>query len=521
MNRRGQSFAFAFLMYLPVATIASAQAKPNTSTSSAIPAKASRHVEKGVIALRAEDFKAARKQLTAAYQASPNNPDICYLLGVAYARSKDLENGRSYLQRAIVLAPDNVPALLALGQLHDLSGDYAEASRLLERAVLLDANQWLATWVLADVNFRRGDYEKARQAAEEAVKRGEGAANKAEFIAGEALAELGRREDSEKRFESFLRDMPEDPAAPAARMFLAILQQTGSSQSSAGEKDEVSQQPVASPDLTLPPFGILISTWGPSDVDQARPAVSDTAACPVDQVIQGASERVGELVENVNNIDATEKVDYETLNAMGRATSTQSRSYDYLALISDNARGLPMIEENRKEISGRENLPQGIAPFALQGLALIFHPELRVDFQMTCEGLGNWRGQPAWVVYFRQNPNRPKRLRSYKATNGRLFAVGLKGRAWILADSFQIVRMEADIMAPVLAIGLVSEEDAIEYGPVVFQSKKTELWLPISADSYFYYHHHAYRRHHAFTNYRLFSVGSTQSISLPKEIDDN
>ena len=472
--------------------------------------------------MRAGNFKTARKELTAAYKIAPKNPDICYLLGVAYARAKDFEDGQDYLQMAVALAPENVPALLALGQLRDLNGDYARASELLEKAVALDPNQWLAAWVLADVEYRRGNYQKARQAAEDAVKLGEGAANKAEFIGGEALARLGRREDSEELFDTFLRDMPDDSAAPAARMFVAELQDSGSAASSVEEKNGATADGPAVPaDATLPPFGILISTWGPSDVDQARPAVSKAVPCPVDQVIQGAGERVGELVENVNNINATEKVNYETLNAIGRATSSQRRSYDYLALISDNAHGLPMIEENRKETSGQENLPQGIAPFGLQGLALVFHPQLRMDFQMTCEGMGNWRGQPAWVVYFRQNPNRPKRLRSYKATNGRLFAVGLKGRAWILADSFQIVRMEADIMSPVVQIGLLSEEDAIEYGPVAFQSRKTQLWLPISADSYFYFHRHAYHRHHDFTSYRLFSVGSTQRISPPKGIDDN
>ena len=169
---------------------------------------------------------------TAAYKIAPKNPDICYLLGVAYARAKDFEDGQDYLQMAIALAPENVPALLALGQLRDLNGDYARASELLEKAVALDPNQWLAAWVLADVEYRRGNYQKARQAAEDAVKLGEGAANKAEFIGGEALARLGRREDPEELFDTFLRDMPDDSAAPAARMFVAELQDSGSAASS-------------------------------------------------------------------------------------------------------------------------------------------------------------------------------------------------------------------------------------------------------------------------------------------------
>jgi hypothetical protein len=80
--------------------------------------------------------------------------------------------------------------------------------------------------------------------------------------------------------------------------------------------------------------------------------------------------------------------------------------------------------------------------------------------------------------------------------------------------------MEADIMSPIPEVGLGSEEDAIEFGPVAFQSMKTELWLPAKADIYFYYRHHAYRRHHAFSNYKLFSVGASQKISPPKTTDE-
>ena len=335
VNRRGQRFVFTLLLFVILPTFADAQGKPDALAPSPIPAKASKHVDKGVTALRAGNFKTARKELTAAYKIAPKNPDICYLLGVAYARAKDFEDGQDYLQMAVALAPENVPALLALGQLRDLNGDYARASELLEKAVALDPNQWLAAWVLADVEYRRGNYQKARQAAEDAVKLGEGAANRAAPIGGEALARLGRREDSEELFDTFSRDMPDDSAAPAARMFVAELQDSGSAASSVEEKNGATADGPAVPaDATLPPFGILISTWGPSDVDQARPAVSKAVPCPVDQVIQGAGERVGELVENVNNINATEKVNYETLNAIGRATSSQRRSYDYLALIS-------------------------------------------------------------------------------------------------------------------------------------------------------------------------------------------
>jgi len=493
--------------------------KGETDTAAAlaptIPSRAQKYLQKGIASLQSGKLEDSRKELEVAYQAAPKNSDICYLLGVAYARSQDFDNAQTYLQQAIASEPENMPALVALGQLRDLKGDYAGATATLGKVISAEPNQWIAHWVLADVYLRQGDLEKARKEAEESVELGEGAANKAEFIEGEVLAQLGRRDDAVKLFEAFIRDVPGDPAVAPAQAFVAHLRGISPADSSASQKAESALPALPASAIGLPPFGLLISTWGPKDVDQVKPFVSKAQVCPAEEVINGAGKRVTELVENVNNITATEKVIYENLNPTGRSYSPENRRYDYMASITDNDSGLPVIDESREDSSGTSKLPQGIAPFGLQDLALIFHPVIRNDFQMSCEGLGRWQGQPTWVVYFRQRPDRPKRIRSYEA-GGRLFSVGLKGRAWISADSLQIVRMEADLMSPVPEVGLESEEDVIEYGPVGFQSKKTELWLPITADIYFYFHRKPFSRHHAFSNYQLFSVGSTQKISVPK-----
>jgi tetratricopeptide (TPR) repeat protein len=492
--------------------------KGETDTAAAlaptIPSKAQKYLQKGIASLQAGKLEDSRRELGVAYQAAPKNSDICYLLGVAYARSQDFENAETYLQSAIASEPENMPALVALGQLRDLKGDYTGATGTLTRVISAEPNLWIAYWVLADVYLRQGNFEKAHKEAEESVELGEGAANKAEFIEGEALAQLGRREDAVKVFQAFIKDSPGDAAVAPALAFVASLRANSPAESSGALKPQGDLPPLSASAIGLPPFGLLISTWGPKDVDQVKPFVSKEQVCPAETVIEGAGKRVTELVENVNNITATEKVVYEDLNPTGRSYSPENRKYDYMASITDNDSGLPVIDENREDTSGSEKLPQGIAPFGLQDLALIFHPVIRNDFQMSCEGLAKWQGQPTWVVYFRQRPDHPKRIRSYEA-GGRLFPVGLKGRAWISADSLQIVRMEADLISPVPEVGLESEEDVIEYGPVGFQSKKTELWLPMTADIYFYFHRKPYRRHHDFTNYQLFSVGSTQRIGVP------
>jgi hypothetical protein len=92
----------------------------------------------------------------------------------------------------------------------------------------------------------------------------------------------------------------------------------------------------------------------------------------------------------------------------------------------------------------------------------------------------------------------------------------LKGRAWITADNFQIVRIESELVSPVPAIQLVSEQQVVEYGPVPFPKKNLELWLPKSAEIYLDYHKHHYYRRHSYDHYLLFSVDSEEKRKEPK-----
>jgi predicted Zn-dependent protease len=203
------------------------QPLPDSNTASIAPPldpKVQAQVDKGLKAMQARNFQDAQKQFSAAHKAAPQNANICYLLGAAYQKSGDLKNAQTYLEKSTSIDPDNVSALVALGQLYDQQKNYRAAIPPLEKAVIIDSKEWLAHWVLSDAYVHTGQYEKARKNAEAAVELGNGAATKAELIEGEALAQLGRPEDAVKVLEDFLHNLPNDPAAPAVRAFIAKLQ---------------------------------------------------------------------------------------------------------------------------------------------------------------------------------------------------------------------------------------------------------------------------------------------------------
>ncbi len=98
--------------------------------------------------------------------------------------------------------------------------------------------------------------------------------------------------------------------------------------------------------------------------------------------------------------------------------------------------------------------------------------------------------------------------------------VALKGRAWIDAESYQIVRLETDLVAPLPEIRLVADRAAIEYGPVHFRERNVDMWLPSSAEVYSDWRGRRFHRRHSFSNYLLFAVDDKQRISAPKAAEE-
>ena len=148
------------------------------------------------------------------------------------------------------------------------------------------------------------------------------------------------------------------------------------------------------------------------------------------------------------------------------------------------------MDESRADKMELEGYLDKITSTGFAALALVFHLHMRDNFDIKCEGLGDWRGQASWIVYFKQRDDKPDRMHSYKV--GRLvYPVKLKGRAWITADKFQIVRIESEMVRPMPEIKLLSEHQVVEYGTIRFDKKNMSLWLPKSAEIYF-----DFRQHH-------------------------
>jgi hypothetical protein len=247
-------------------------------------------------------------------------------------------------------------------------------------------------------------------------------------------------------------------------------------------------------------------------VDAAVPPIDGGVPCSLPGVLEGAGERARELVTNLERFTATESIENSSLAKNGKWRPSESKTYRYLAFISEVRPGYLSVDEKLDSSHTLDTERAPIAGIGLTAFALIFHPYYTGDFNMVCEGMGQWHRQPAWQIHFTQRTDRPPRFHSFSA-GGRRFNVKLKGRAWISPESFQVTHMDVDLLEPIQQIKLMTEHLAIDYRPVHFQQRGLDLWLPESAELYVDFKAKRLRLVHKLSKYMLFSVDSSQDIS--------
>jgi tetratricopeptide (TPR) repeat protein len=492
--------------------------------------KALKETEKGLQALQAGKLDEAETHLKRALQLAPGFPDVNYLMGVLWIQRHDAGQARGYLEKTVQLAPKHAAALLALGEAEYLQKDYEHALASLEQSLDIKPTSWRAHWLAGAASYQLGDYKKSREHARDALLVGQEKAERARLLLGEAQAALGEYEAALATLEQFLREQPNAPQAATAKELLARLR--------APERQKpVATAPAVAPGAAsdvsvakaldntsaaaLPPIAPVTQTnWAPPDVDEEKPPVEAAASCALNSVVENAGARVEELVKNVDRFTATEEMEHESLSPLGVQVARDTRRFNYLVTIQQIGGRALDVQEYRDGSLSTEMFPAHLATRGLPSLVLVFHAYHRDEYEFGCEGRGEWRGRPTWVVHFRQRDDRMSEMLAYRV-NGMSFPVHLKGRAWVDVESSQILAMEADMVRPVPEIRLARDHQLIEYGPVEFAKDKTTLWLPKSADWYCNLAEKRYHRRHSFSHFLLFTVDDKQWIGKPKETEQN
>jgi tetratricopeptide (TPR) repeat protein len=468
-------------------------------------------IDKGLDKLRRQQYDAARVHLEKAAKMAPGNPDVQYLLGLLEYRQQHFDAARAKFESALSIYPTHARSLVALGELQLRTGQPALAAQNLEKAYQINGADWRTHLLLANAYAAQKDYEKAALHAARAVELAKNDSAGAKLLLGRIRAAQGKNEDAKQTFEAVIRDFPADPAAAQAKLALASLEKPPSA------VRVVSTATPAPEAITISALPLLVRAWAPPDVDTREYPVAPDVSCSEQDVLHKTQLRTIQQLANFEKFVATEHIEHQEIDANGNAGNPRTHDFSYLVFVRRPKKGYVFLDEER---DGGENLgsfPTSLASKGLVALGVyLFDPQYEPDLTYSCEGLGQWRGQPAWQIHFEQRTEVPSRIRTWRNSRG-VFPVPMKGRVWVAANTYDVLHIETDLREPQKQIELTRDHLIIDYGPVQFEHGKMSLWLPWYAELYMELHGKRYHHRHTLTNYALFSVDTTHSVSAPKE----
>jgi tetratricopeptide (TPR) repeat protein len=440
------------------------------------------------------------------YPPVSSAPEVNYVFGAYAARTGDWGQARSYWAKAIQILPDYVPVIVSMAEALLHENQTPEALEYLDRATKLDHSYWRTEALLAEVSLRSGLTGEAIRHAQRAIELGHEEAASVSPLLARALV----RQATEV-LQAYVKDHLADDAAKMQLDNLIVA--SGNKAPEQLKAASVEKNGTIASARASPTRG---SRWYPAEVDENASPV-DPAACNLKAVLQNAGQRIQEFVANVERFTATESLLHETINKSGEVSKRETRKYDYLVSISEIRPGILGVEEYLNSDFVPDNYPGGIISRGLPTLILIFHPYYSGDFSMKCEGLATLNGKRTWQIYFSQRADSPSRIRSYKmGLRSEPQPVALKGRAWFLADSYQIAELQTDLIDTLPKIQLTVDHTRIDYGPVHFANRGLDMWLPQTSEVYSDLKGRRFHRRMDFSNYLLFSVDDKQQISSPK-----
>jgi len=254
--------------------------------------------------------------------------------------------------------------------------------------------------------------------------------------------------------------------------------------------------------------------WAPPLVDAPfRPSVS-SPPCLLSEVIEQAGVRAGELYNNLQSFSAQEKIEYQASDHMGYLQDARTGTFEYVVIFQQTPGGTT-VQESRQPKHGSRLLTAFTQDVGLPELALMFLPEIQGDYEMRCEGTGEWNGKRVQVIHFVQRKDRPSHTLSFRDSKGTDYPAKLKGRAWVASDSGEVMHLESSLTEEIPKAKVRHWYLSINYAPVQFHSRNLQMLLPQTVDAYCDFESHRTIAYHSFTDFTLFSVKTTEATEKP------
>ena len=469
-------------------------------------------VNKGLEALNQRQFEQARAHFATAAAMAPGNPDVIYLLGIAEQALNHLDAARQDFEKTVSLDPGNERVLLALGELQLRSGETELAINTLEKTYRDNGADWRGQLLLAAAYAMAVRFADAETRAEHALSLAQGTSAEPLLLLGQIQLTQRKMQQARATLGKVENDFPNSPAAQRAKQFLATSLLEAPPAKLPVEGAALPLPPLPGPELMLP----AQRPWAPLDVDSVEFPLAQNAPCDTEVVLNSAGARLRSQLQNFEKFTATEHIEHQEIDRYGQPGPLRSRDFSYIVFVSQYREDSFFLDEQRDAGGKDDNFPTSLATIGLNNLGVsILQPTSRNSMIFRCEGLASIRERAAWQMHFEEKPGTVFPLRVWRS-NGKLYTIPVKGRMWVSAASFDVLRVETDLREPVPAVQLTRDHLRVDYGPVKFHNGEITLWLPWSAEMHMELRGHRYHHKHSLSDYLLFEVDTNHKPGQPK-----
>jgi hypothetical protein len=244
-----------------------------------------------------------------------------------------------------------------------------------------------------------------------------------------------------------------------------------------------------------------------------RNSSAPTTASQLDtgSIVSRASEVIAQMAPRIPDLLAKELV---VINPRGDLSDRQFESYEYrIARREDPGHG-SVLDEYRSD---------GVNSFSQMGSTgaatqwLLFYPRNLEESRYRYLGQQRINGHQTYLVAFAQLPSRTNNVMVINTDNskGKSCSTLLQGLAWIDQSTFQIVRLQTDLLAPLTGDSinndppLLLSRRVLDFGKVNIPQRNLTLWLPKVTDITWQKGENRYEERHEYSDFRLFDVTST------------
>ena len=480
--------------------------QPRPSVSSVqlqTPAAASKEYQKACSDLKDKKIADAEKHLRKAVRDYPKYAAAWVTLGQVLATQQRTEARGACLQGSSV-DPSYVPAYLCLADIAARAREWDEVLKLSKRGLELDpAHNAVAYEYHAAANLNLHNLAGAEESGLRAVAIDtDHREPRVHFVMAQIYEAKGDATNEAVQLREYLKYSGSADDIAMVEQYLSNLERRAASNGNV----------ILSLRSRLDdPLRSSMGEVGPPDIDAVIPPVV-SGTCPLTEILKKTSNRTLDLIQSLQHFSASERIEQSDIDKNGRRRNSTSQEINYVVQIERNSHGYPSVREYRSASTSpqqRSVMDSGTAAFAL-----IFHPAHLENFAFRCEGLTELEGSAAWQVRFEESADPNK---AFAAMNiGRsVYLPRFKGRAWITISSYDVMRIETDLVAPIQNINLQREHQIINYEPVEFLQRHVRLWLPESTSLYIAYRGHQYERVHRFSQFQLFLVDSAEAVKEP------